>query len=94
LSGTRAGCCPRHSYKGAAFSVSCCEKRAQVELRGNAGSGLHRVQAKLGTEARVTVVLASELRVRASYAYRKGELQDNNIDEIFADLPKIFAKKD
>jgi hypothetical protein len=63
-------------------------------LGGNAGSGLHRVQAKLGTEARLTVVLASKLRVRASYAYRKGELKDKDIDQILADLPKILPKKD
>jgi hypothetical protein len=63
-------------------------------LGGNAGSGLQRVQAKLGTEAQVTVVLASELRVRASYAFRKDELKDKDIDEILADLSKILPKKD
>ena len=63
-------------------------------LGGNAGSGLHRVQTKLGTEAQLTVVLASELQVRASYAYRKGELKDKDIDQILADLPKILPNKD
>jgi hypothetical protein len=62
-------------------------------LGGNAGSGLDRVQAKLGTEAQLTVVLASELRVRASYAYRKGELKDKHIEQILSDLPKILPKK-
>jgi hypothetical protein len=63
-------------------------------LGGNAGSGLHRVRAKLGTDAQLTVVLASELRVRASYAYRTGEFKDKDIDQILADLPKILPKKD
>jgi hypothetical protein len=63
-------------------------------LGGNAGSGLYRMQVKLGTEAQLTVVLASELRVRASYAYRKGELKDKDIDQIIADLSKILPKKD
>jgi hypothetical protein len=63
-------------------------------LGGNAGSGLRRVQAKLGTEAQLTVVLARDLRVRASYAYRKGELKDKDIDQVLADLPKMLPKTD
>jgi hypothetical protein len=62
-------------------------------LGGNTGSGLHRVQAKLGTEAQLTVVLASELRVRASYAYRRGELKDKQIELILSDLAKILPKQ-
>jgi hypothetical protein len=52
--------------------------------------GLQRLQAKFGAEAETTIVLASEQRVRASYAYRKGELKDKDIDQIFTDLPKIL----
>ena len=56
--------------------------------------GLKRLQAKFGGEAEITLVLASEQRVRASFAFRKGELKDNDIDRILADLPKILPKKD
>src|SRR5262245_41298418 len=38
--------------------------------------GLKRVLAKVGPEAEVTVVLASDLKVKASFAYREGELSD------------------
>jgi hypothetical protein len=59
---------------------------------GQGSNGVYRLQRKLGTEAEVTVVLASELRVRASYAYRMGDLKDKDIDQILADLPKILPK--
>jgi len=54
-----------------------------------------RFQAKFGTEAETTVILAtSQRQVQASYAYRKGELKEKNIEKILADLPKILPKKD
>ena len=56
--------------------------------------GLQRLQDKFAAEAEITIVLASEQRVRASFAFRKGELKDNDIDRILADLPKILPKKD
>jgi hypothetical protein len=54
---------------------------------------LKRFDAKFNAEAEVTVVLASNLHCRASYAYRKDEFKDQDIDRILADLPKILPKK-
>jgi hypothetical protein len=51
-----------------------------------------RLRAKLGAEAAVLVVLAKDLRVRSSYAYRAGELNDKAIEQILGDLAKILAK--
>ena len=54
-----------------------------------------RFQARFGAEAETTVILAtSQRQVKASYAYRKGELKDKDIEQILADLPKIHPKKD
>ena len=59
------------------------------------GSSLRDFQAKLGTEAESTILLAAPRgNIKASYAYRKGELNDKDIDQILADLPKILPKKD
>jgi hypothetical protein len=57
-------------------------------------SGLGEFQAKLGREAESTVLLAYRGTVKASYAYRQGELNDKAIDQILADLPGILPKKD
>jgi len=56
--------------------------------------GLKRVLAKVGPEAEVTVVLASDLKVKASFAYREGELSDKGIDQILAGLSKVLPKKE
>jgi hypothetical protein len=54
-----------------------------------------RFQARFGAEAETTVILATGKRqVMASYAYRKGELTNADIDRILADLVKILPKKD
>ena len=54
-----------------------------------------RFQAKFGAEAETTVILATSKRqVKASYAYRKGELKDRDIEQIIADVPKILPKTD
>jgi hypothetical protein len=52
-----------------------------------------RFQAKFGAEAETTVILATSARqVKASYAYRKGELTDKAIDQILVDVPKVLPK--
>ena len=43
-------------------------------------------------EAEVTVVLYSRFMVKANHAYRKGELNDQEIEKIMADLPKILPQ--
>jgi hypothetical protein len=42
--------------------------------------------------AEVTVVLYTELTVKANHAFKKGELNDKAIDAIVADLAKILPK--
>jgi hypothetical protein len=55
---------------------------------------LRDFQAKLGTEAESTVLLAQRGKAQAIYAYRKSELNDKEMDQILGDLPKILPKKD
>jgi hypothetical protein len=44
-------------------------------------------------EADVTVVLYVEHKVVANYAFKKGTMQDKDVDKILADVPKILPKK-
>jgi hypothetical protein len=55
---------------------------------------LKHFDAKFNAEAEVTVVLARDKRVRASYAYRKGKFKDKDVDQVLADLPKILTEKE
>ena len=55
-------------------------------------TGARRYRAKLGNDAAIMVVLASDLRVRASYAFRTVELNDAAAKQILADLPKVLTK--
>jgi hypothetical protein len=48
---------------------------------------------KLAPEADVTVVLYTDHTVKSNRAFAKGELGEKDIDEIMADLPKIFEKR-
>jgi hypothetical protein len=51
-------------------------------------------EARFGAEAETTVILATSKRVvKACSAYRKGELTDQGIDRILAELPKILPAK-
>lgn len=45
---------------------------------------------KVAQDADVTVVLYREYGVKANHAFRKGELTDQAIEKIVADLPKIL----
>ncbi|MBM4070457.1 MAG: hypothetical protein FJ271_16105 [Planctomycetes bacterium] len=48
---------------------------------------------KIARDAAVTVVLYSDFTVRASHAFRKGELSDKGIGQVAQSLPKIFDSK-
>src|SRR5438105_12654506 len=44
----------------------------------------------IAKEADVTVVLYNKRKVEANYAFKKGELTSQKIDQIIGDLPKIL----
>ena len=46
----------------------------------------------IAKDADVTVLLYVEKTVKVNHAFRKGELQDKQIDEIVKDVPKILTK--
>jgi hypothetical protein len=46
----------------------------------------------IATEAEVTVVLYTKLKVKATHAFKKGDLNDRTIEAIVADLPKILPE--
>jgi hypothetical protein len=48
---------------------------------------------EVAKEADVTVVLYREFAVLANHAFRKGELNDEAVERIVADLPKFLTKK-
>jgi hypothetical protein len=66
---------------------------ALVVLDGDS-NGVPRLRAKIGPEAAVTVVLASDLRVRASHAFRQGGLQEGGIAQALGDFARLVPKKD
>lgn len=47
---------------------------------------------KVAADAEVTVVLYREHTVKANHAFRSSELNDQAIEKILADLPKLFSK--
>ena len=49
---------------------------------------------KINKDAEVTVVLYKNKTVRATYAFKKGELKPGDVDRILKDLPKILPSKD
>jgi hypothetical protein len=46
---------------------------------------------EVAKEADVTVVLYVDRKVKANYAFKKGELKDGDIEKILKDVPKILA---
>ena len=48
---------------------------------------------KLTKEADVTVLLCKRQKVEANHAFRKGELSEEGLKSILADVPKIVAKR-
>lgn len=49
---------------------------------------------KVAKEADVTVVLYTKNKVKANYAFKKGEMTDKDIDRIVSDVSKIVPEKD
>jgi hypothetical protein len=47
----------------------------------------------IAKDADVTVLLYVKKKVKANYAFHKGELQDKQIEQIVADLPRILPQK-
>ena len=47
---------------------------------------------RVNPDADVTVVLYTDLNVKANHAYRKGELSDKDIDGIAGEVSKILPK--
>ena len=45
---------------------------------------------KIAKDADVTVVLYAQHKVKANYAFRKGELKESDVDKIVADVSKIL----
>jgi hypothetical protein len=45
---------------------------------------------EVAADADVTVVLYTNRKVKANHAFKKGELKDESIEKIVADIPKIF----
>jgi hypothetical protein len=50
-------------------------------------------QYKIAKEADVTVVLYEKQKVKANYAFKKGELHEKDVDQIVADVSKILPEK-
>jgi len=48
---------------------------------------------KIAKDADITVLLYVHKRVKANYAFKKGQLKENEIEKIVADLPKILSDK-
>jgi hypothetical protein len=48
---------------------------------------------EVAKDAEITVVLYSERKVKANYAFKKGKLGADDIARIIADLPKILPEK-
>jgi hypothetical protein len=48
---------------------------------------------KIAKDADVTVLLYVRKRVRANFAFKKGQLTEQEINKIVADLPKILPEK-
>jgi len=49
---------------------------------------------KVAKDADVTVVLYEARKVKANYAFKKGELGDSDIEKIVADVSKIIPEKE
>jgi hypothetical protein len=47
---------------------------------------------KVAKEADVTVVLYNKSKVIANHTYKKGSLNDKEVEKILADVPKILGK--
>jgi hypothetical protein len=48
---------------------------------------------KVAKDADVTVVLYDKRKVKANYAFKKGELHDEDVSKIVADVTKVLPEK-
>jgi hypothetical protein len=48
---------------------------------------------KIAKDAEVTVVLYSQNKCKANYAFKKGELKDKDVEKIVADVKKIVPEE-
>jgi hypothetical protein len=51
------------------------------------------IHYKLSKEADVTVLLYKRQKVQANHAFKKGELNEDGVEKIVADVPKILPKR-
>jgi hypothetical protein len=63
-------------------------KHTVLAIDEPAGPEEYNVAAK----AAVTVVLYTDVTVKANYAFRKGEMTDKDVAKVLDDLPKILPK--
>jgi hypothetical protein len=86
--------CDRPGREGELKVLERCEKIRHTLLALVVRDNWEKFRAKFGAEAETTVILATpDRRVKACYAYRKGELKDRDVEQILADLAKILPKK-
>ncbi len=64
-------------------------KRTVLSVDNPAGPQAYKVSRN----ADVTVVLYTQHRVKANYAFAKGEMKDRDVDQIVADVSKILPSK-
>lgn len=64
-------------------------KKTVLSVDNPAGPG----EYKVAKDADITVVLYTDHKVKANYAFKKGELKAKDIDAIVGDLPKILASE-
>jgi hypothetical protein len=94
------------SCKMGSFVVFCSDEEGlEAKLKGLAKKeGLDHVVLtidnpqgppayKVAKDADVTVVLYEHHKVKANYAFRKGELSDGDIEKVVADVAKILPEK-
>jgi hypothetical protein len=63
-------------------------KKCVLTIDNPAGPGPYKV----AKDADVTVVFYENRNVKANHAFKKGELNDQAIQRVIADIPKILAK--
>jgi hypothetical protein len=87
--------CDRPGREGELKALQRCEKVRHTLLALVVRDNWGRFRAKFGAEAETTVILAApDRRVKACYAFRKGELKDKDVEQILADIAKILPKKE
>jgi hypothetical protein len=64
-------------------------KKTALTIDNPAGPGPY----KIAKDADVTVLLYVNKNVKANYAFRKGEMKEQDIGKIVDDLPKILSSK-